>query len=151
MWKKGISIVLVLLWMGFIFFNSAKNGEESGNMSREIITITVETFTEIEDNTPEMEHWISVLSYPVRKGAHFFLYFVLGLLVMNMFFHFGIEKKGIGLAIFLCILYAMSDEWHQTFIHARSGQISDVCLDSIASLLSIGLFYWCRRRNHGEE
>ncbi len=140
MGKKIGAIFLVLLWMMVIFSFSAKNGSSSSGMSRKVITTAVETFTEIEDETPEMDKVVKILSFPVRKGAHFFLYFVLGMLVFYALHLWGIKKRVILYAFFICALYAASDEWHQTFVATRSGEVKDVLLDSFASLLAIFLF-----------
>ncbi len=148
--KKVLSVMVVLLWMLVIFLFSARNGTSSGGMSRKVITTTVEVFTEIEDETPEMEKIVDILSFPVRKSAHFFLYFVLGLLVMNALYTLGIEKRTILFAFLICACYALSDEWHQTFIDERSGDIRDVLLDSTASLCAIYFYHiiHVKRRKH---
>ena len=41
------------------------------------------------------------------------------------------------LALFISFLYACSDEFHQLFINGRSGQVSDVLLDTIGAGLGI--------------
>jgi VanZ family protein len=38
------------------------------------------------------------------------------------------------LALALTVLYAASDEWHQTFIPNRSGQLADVLVDTAGAL-----------------
>ena len=70
----------------------------------------------------------------------FFIYFVLGILVMNAFLSFGIVKKISIIAVIICILYAISDEVHQMFVSDRSGNINDMLLDSSASCFAIYLF-----------
>ena len=65
MGKKIGAIFLVLLWMMVIFSFSAKNGSSSSGMSRKVITTAVETFTEIEDETPEMDKVVYIFSFPV--------------------------------------------------------------------------------------
>ena len=42
-----------------------------------------------------------------------------------------------GYAWIFCILYAMSDEFHQLFVPGRSGEIRDICIDSLGALLGI--------------
>ena len=40
----------------------------------------------------------------------------------------------------IAALYAVTDEFHQLFVPGRSGQFSDVVLDSAGALA--GLLYW---------
>lgn len=42
----------------------------------------------------------------------------------------------LGQSIFFCFIYAITDEFHQTFITGRTGQFSDVIIDTIGA--SIG-------------
>lgn len=43
-------------------------------------------------------------------------------------------------SISMALFYAISDEFHQTLIQGRSGQMSDVLLDSISATLAICIF-----------
>ena len=40
-------------------------------------------------------------------------------------------------SILLCIIYACSDEFHQTFIQGRSGEIRDVIIDTLGALTGV--------------
>ncbi|MCH5167756.1 MAG: VanZ family protein [Erysipelotrichales bacterium] len=133
--KKIISIILLISWMSLIFSFSNKNGEESGSMSAKLIRGVVLVFTDIKDEE-RIENIIDKYSFVVRKSAHFFEYFVLGILVINVLISFGKYKHLFIYASLFCIFYAITDECHQLFIDNRSGQISDVLLDSSAGIIS---------------
>ena len=139
--KKIISIILVLVWMGLIFSFSNANGESSGSMSRRVIVIITETITNVKDGTEEMNRIVDRYQLFVRKGAHFFIYFVLAFLVMNSLYIWDVKTKTLVISGVICILYAISDELHQYFIAERSGNIIDVMWDSSASLISSYLYY----------
>lgn len=139
--RKVVSVLLVVIWMLTIFDFSNATGEKSGGLSDKIIKIGVTIFTDIEDGTEKMDEIVSYLSFPVRKCAHFFVYFVLGFLVMNALYINGVTKKTLIICGVISILYASLDEFHQTFINGRSGQISDVLLDSSGALFSSFLFH----------
>ena len=139
--KKIISIILVLVWMGLIFSFSNANGESSGSMSRRVIVIITETITNVKDGTEEMDKIVDRYQLFVRKGAHFFIYFVLAFLVMNSLYIWDVKTKTLVISGVICILYAISDELHQYFIAERSGNIIDVMWDSSASLISSYLYY----------
>jgi len=44
------------------------------------------------------------------------------------------------LAFAIAVGYAISDEFHQTFVPGRNGWWVDVCIDSIGALLAIAFF-----------
>lgn len=41
----------------------------------------------------------------------------------------------------IATLYAVTDEWHQSFVPSREGQVTDVLIDSMGAALAIG-FLW---------
>ena len=88
-----------------------------------------------------MQNVIELVSFPIRKCAHFFVYYVLAFLIMNALYICGIKKKTLLICGILSILYSITDEVHQLFIDGRSGQITDVLLDSSASLISAYLYH----------
>ena len=83
-----------------------------------------------------------LLTFLVRKGAHIFAYFVLGILTFNALWRVDLSKfklnYPVGLSIIVCALYAVSDEFHQLFVSGRSGEIRDIIIDSSAA--TVGVF-----------
>jgi VanZ family protein len=76
----------------------------------------------------------------IKKGSHFIAYAVLAILTQ-----IAIPHKG-G-AWLIATLYAVSDEFHQTFIPGRNGQVADVLVDSagaLVAMLGLWLFKLCR-------
>lgn len=138
--RKVISLLLVLLWMMLMFSFSSATGEESSGVSDKVIETITLTLTDIKDNSKEMDEVKDKYGFIVRKTAHFFVYFMLGIIVMNAFYTFRVNKYMVIYASIICILYAITDEFHQTFVDERSGQISDVLLDSSASLIASYFF-----------
>jgi len=47
----------------------------------------------------------------------------------------------------ISLLYAISDEFHQSFIPGRTAVLKDVVIDFIGSLISVGI-YWFVSRKH---
>lgn len=66
----------------------------------------------------------------LRKGAHLGEYAVLYLLTAR-----ALGWKRAAWALAFCVLYAASDEWHQTFVRGRDGKALDVLLDAAGALL----------------
>mgnify|MGYP004566601119 FL=1 len=126
--KNKISLLLVILWMIFIFIMSSFDATSSSNQSNFIVDI-ITSIINIKD--------IGLLSFIIRKLAHFTEYFILGILVINFITRY--DKKII-IAILLCIIYATSDEIHQIFVPGRSCQITDIMIDSLGSIMGIYLY-----------
>ena len=140
---KSISWIAVVLWMAFIFYLSAQVAEQSNNVSTGITEIIIEV---VETVVPEKELDIKTVNHFVRKNAHFFTYFMLGILVVNALAASGVKGfKGIAIAFLICVLYAVSDEVHQLYVPGRGCQITDVLIDSGGALAGISLFTLLRR------
>lgn len=138
--KKIIYLSLTILWMVIIFLFSSQKGELSSSNSRGFIDKTIIVVYKIFNKNVSLEKEekiIDTFEMPIRKVAHFFEYFILGLLVYLTLNEFGIKSKY--LMLFVCFLYASCDEIHQLFVAGRSGQFIDVLLDSFGSFVSIFL------------
>ena len=127
---KKISIILVIIWMIVIFVFSNMNGTLSSAQSDGIVT----KIADIINYSGNLDTSIVI----IRKLAHFIEYLILGILVLNAC-KYNSVKNMIVLSIIICILYACLDEIHQLFILDRSGNILDVCIDTIGSLCGIGI------------
>jgi VanZ family protein len=42
-------------------------------------------------------------------------------------------------ALGLAVLYALSDEWHQSFVPDRTGRLDDIVTDTIGALVGLGV------------
>lgn len=80
--------------------------------------------------------------FVIKKTAHFIEYFIL-----NTLFLYSMKKttsfskpRLVFTALFLTILYAASDEFHQTFVSGRTGKPRDVFIDSFGASVSALLF-----------
>lgn len=121
--KTWIMTALTLLVMTGIFLFSGADGTRSGMQSGFFAGLLF--WMNPED-----------ASFLVRKTAHFTIYLVLGLCMNGTLREWGIHSRSrrAFLSVLLCFLYACSDEWHQTFVSGRAGQIRDVLLDTAGSL-----------------
>ena len=54
-------------------------------------------------------------------------------------------RKAVVLSFIICLLYAISDEVHQTLIPGRSGEVSDVILDTIGASIGILIYFQVRK------
>ena len=134
--NKVLNITLLISWMILIFVMSCFNAQESSSQSGFIVDI-LSKFVNIND--------IGIISVFVRKAAHFSEYIILGILALNCFKDYKIKNLVI-LSITFCILYAVTDEIHQTFVPGRAGLITDVIIDSCGSISGIIFYYFAKIR-----
>lgn len=140
MLRKTISIILLLLWMTVIFMFSSSGSVKSNDTSGKVISSAISVKDKVTNNETKPEtkkKIVKKLNYSVRKSAHVFEYFVLGVLALNIFDAFNVKRRVL-FAIILCVLYAASDEFHQLFT-GRTASVTDVLLDSAASIVGIYL------------
>jgi len=75
--------------------------------------------------------------------VHFIEYSVLGFLLVRSFAHSVGKEKFFFVAttaFVVALLFAASDEWHQSFVPGRNGQVITVVYDAIFAMLGIGSF-----------
>lgn len=56
------------------------------------------------------------------------------------------ERRVLALAFLLPVLYAVSDEYHQTFVPGRSGSLMDVLIDAAGVGIGLWLLHRWRKR-----
>lgn len=140
--KNYINIVLILIWLFVIFSFSAEDSKKSTKTSDQVIVKTAETIKKEELTPKEKETLIEKYIVPVRKSAHFFLYFVLGILVYLLAKRVcGLTPASIIFTMIFCIIYACSDEIHQLFVPGRTARLFDVFIDSCGAFLSTSIIY----------
>jgi len=85
---------------------------------------------------------VDSLVFFVRKSAHIFAYFVLGILIFNVIKDYGkltFKSVFISSSLFV-LLYAITDEIHQLFVQGRSCELRDVLIDFIAGVVGIVIY-----------
>jgi VanZ family protein len=111
--SKIYAWVLAILWMALMFFLSSQ---------------------------PDLRSKFSPnLDFVLRKLAHVAEYFILTLLLFRALNRDLGKSKALTVAAGGAFLYAISDEWHQTFVYGRYGTYADVLIDSAGVLL--GAFF----------
>ena len=151
--KKVIKGFIVVLCMLSIFLFSTDNSRESTSKSNRVILGITNLFHKDLSNK-EKEKIIDMFFVPIRKMAHFGIYLVLGISLISFLREFSIPiLKLLLLSIFLAFLYACSDEFHQLFVPGRSGQFSDVLLDTLGASVGIFIYYllFRKRLNYEQE
>lgn len=134
----------LVLWVVFISF--ASTDELSAvNTSRVIGPVLLWLFP---GTTPET---LAAVHFAIRKLAHFGEYAVLGLLSARAFStssHVFLQRHWFMAALLLVVVYALLDEYHQSFVPSRTGSVYDSLIDSTGGLVAL-LFVrrWKLRQN----
>lgn len=137
--SRFLTGLCLLIWMGGIYY-----------------------FSDQANSNKISEEMFGGLNYFVRKGAHvteygvlFFLAFWFRMSFIDKSDEVSQELGASGepaeepkfqrflnkclLPMIFSILYACSDEWHQSFVPGRSALFSDVLIDSIGIFIATGL------------
>ena len=139
--KKNIKLLLLITWMFIIFCFSAQDSNESKNTSNQVIIKTVEFIKQEQLSEPEKENIIEKFILPVRKSAHFFSYFILGILITLLLKdYYNITITTFIYALIFCFIYACTDEIHQLFVPGRAGQFLDVIIDKSGAFISTSIY-----------
>ena len=145
-------LITTLLLMAFIFYMSAMDRTSSSEMSRGFLSSMIGSL--LSRLLPRLSE--KGAEYDLRKYAHMFEFACLGASSFLLFIEAFWLQKGRGpvgsaalAAVGFCALYAASDEWHQRFVPGRSGQLSDLLVDTGGALFGILLLLvwkWLFRR-----
>ena len=128
--KKAGTVIFWILTaavMGIILWFSRENGDDSKEVSENLLMLII-------------EYLGNIVSHNVlRKIAHFTEYAALGFCVSGAIY-FTFNKNKFYIPLIPCVLYAVSDEIHQYFVPERACRIFDVFVDSCGSLTGILIF-----------
>lgn len=138
--SKLIAYILVIIWMGFIFFMSNQPADISNSQSDTVINILEFLGFYISDSN------LGIFTIIVRKGAHVTEYFILSLLYYNLLRFYIDNKNARILSVILVFLYASTDEFHQCFISGRAGRFIDVLIDTTGGTLGSIIVYLFNRK-----
>lgn len=154
--QRPLLLLLLVLQMILIFTMSSFGSDSSNAQSNQIIHVLHQVFPNLSN-----EHSFfgaSNLVFIVRKAAHFTEYAILGLLFFLVYRAYlaklsdtklsDVKFSDAKLFLFaLCssFLYACTDELHQLFVSGRSGQFTDVLIDTLGALFGCLLLLMIRR------
>ena len=145
-WIRTVTTLLTAAVMLMIFCFSMENADNSdkrsGTISLCIIRVFHPDYDQMEND--QQQSIYDVTQHIVRKCAHFAEYMMLGFLIrlcMESWFGYRMKKYRLFSVIGFAtgVLYACSDEIHQLAIDGRSGQWTDVFVDSLGVVTGITL------------
>ena len=148
----GIITAIIIAWCATIFNLSGMSSENSNGKSKGIVEQAIVKVLDatneagITDSHPDDEKLAKaaeLINAQLRKVVHATVYFVLALLLLTISrVIFGSKKYLLSCAvtILLCFIFAMTDEYHQTFVDGRTGQMMDVMIDTAGACVGALVF-----------
>ena len=146
-----VCLVLTLLWGLVIFGFSANNAEKSTIQSNAVTEIVLRIFyDDFDELSPaEQQRLVDACDGVTRKLAHFTAYAILGFLLCSTLgfapgtFFIKNFKKAV-FSFVPCVVFAVTDEYHQTLVEGRAGRFTDVVIDSsgvaFGIIIAVALF-----------
>ena len=127
-WKTKLHILITILIMLFIFWQSAMPAAVSELESDSIVSRLAEWLQADED----------LVSFVVRKSAHFTEFLILG---VSLFLTVRDLRKRASFWIpwLIGAAYAVSDELHQHFVPGRSCEVRDMIIDICGVLVGVAI------------
>lgn len=96
-----------------------------------------------KDELPNFQDW----EYFVKKSSHFLVYGLLALSYIR-----ALPKRNYFLAWILAILYALSDEFHQSFVPGRTSSLVDAFVfDNLGAIVALVLHQYLTIKNNRKE
>lgn len=135
----------VFFWMLIIFWMS------TGTFSAQNTSLIIEPVLHLLMPWASA-HKIVMLHDVIRKCGHFVEYFILGLLLFRSFrsnsVEFGTWRRILYSAI-IVVLYAFSDELHQSFVCTRTASVFDAGIDAMGGIFAqaVSVFWYHIDRN----
>ena len=143
-WVRAVTTLLTAAVMVMIFCFSMENAEKSdrrsGVLSSLAISVLYPEYDKLEEGQQQAIY--DNVQHVVRKCAHFSEYMILGFLIrLCLESWFGHKLKKLRILALIGFgsgaAYACTDEFHQRSVEGRSGQWTDVLVDSSGVLAGV--------------
>ena|ERR1041385_3159415 len=101
--------------------------------------------------SPAFLGWFHLL---VRKAGHLTEYAILATLAARAFrnsSHQFIRRHWFKLSFLLAVIYALTDEFHQSFVPSRTASLYDSIIDSAGALIALSVIWLFHRRRQDDQ
>src|SRR5437588_1213548 len=142
-WRYGP----LILWAAFIFVASTKLMSAS-NTSTILRPVMLWLFPNISEATLNLIHSM------VRKAGHFSEYAIFALLAARALRTSSrklLRQRWFWLSFLLVVVYALGDEFHQSFVPSRSASIYDSMIDMFGGLTALAFLTIRKHRSHRQD
>ena len=136
----GVSICIV--WLLVIFIFSAMNATSSSSLTDSVLEVVeyIRNRSSIIDNLFTTLTQNHSLFFIIRKMAHMFVFCVLQIISFSVFRTLNMSYLKSAIFSMLAVFgYACLDEFHQLFVPGRSGQFTDVMIDTLGGIIGLSI------------
>lgn len=143
LWRYGP----LALWLAFIFYAST-GAFSASNTSRIVRPLLLWLSPSITEQGLLYAHFL------VRKAAHLSEYAVLALLAARAFLSSSktlLRRRWYAAAFALIALYALFDEYHQSFVPTRTGTPYDSLIDMTGGAIALAMLALWRAFRNGRD
>jgi VanZ family protein len=117
----------LVVWLVFISYASS-DSFNADNTSRIIGPLVLWLFPNTSPETMATIHFVT------RKLAHFTEYAILGFLAARAFWS---SKRWFLISAVLIVVYALIDEYHQSFVPSRTASLFDSLIDMLGGITAL--------------
>lgn len=117
--RKYLRWLPVIVWMGTIFYLSDQSGSE------------------LQSIFPFLDSF---------NWGHFVAYFILAVLIYLAMYPASNKTKTKLWIVALCVLYGITDEWHQAYVPNRSPDVLDLLNDTFGASVAMLVFHRYERK-----
>lgn len=141
--NKFVLIAICFLCFGFILFNSSQISTVSNTRSREVVNEVIKVASKTKGGQILLSKVNETeLNLIVRKIAHAFEFFLLGIVLCFTFRYFKIDDNNLLIyTLFTVLFVAVIDEFFKIFIQNRTSSVVDVLIDFGGGILANTLFF----------
>ena len=135
-----IILIIMLLFTFYIIFQfSSENALLSSARSKGVMRQIIDIFPYTKNLSEKTKEKIVEKAQPIiRKIAHFSIYMIVGILIMSFVSTYRLLLwKKLLISIGVGLIYAISDEYHQSFVPGRSAELRDVIIDTSGVIMGI--------------
>jgi len=134
------------LWAVLIFVGSTS--VLSASHTSVLLRVFLWIFPQASETT------LATIHFLLRKAGHFTEYAILALLAaraLRTSYRKLLRQRWFWLSFLLVVVYALGDEFHQSFVPSRTASIYDSMIDMLGGLTALALLTIRKHRSHRQD
>ena len=136
----------LVLWAALIFVGSTS--VLSASHTSVLLRVFLWIFPQASEAT------LATIHFLLRKAGHFTEYAILALLAaraLRTSYRKLLRQRWFWLSFLLVVVYALGDEFHQSFVPSRTASIYDSMIDMLGGLTALALLTIRKHRSHRQD
>ena len=136
----------LVLWAALIFVGSTS--VLSASHTSALLRVFLWIFPQASEAT------LATIHFLLRKAGHFTEYAILALLAaraLRTSYRKLLRQRWFWLSFLLVVVYALGDEFHQSFVPSRTASIYDSMIDMLGGLTALALLTIRKHRSHRQD